>query len=167
EIDRIDVREALEQDRLSFHDRLCGQRATIAEAENRGSIGNHRNEVALGGVVVRSRFIVCDSKNGNRDAGRIGERQVTLGRHWLGGDDFQLAWPTNAVKFQAFLISKAWPVGPGGGLGTHCYSMNATGCAGAGPGDVSGCCQYDSREGDCCAKASRRVSRAHREWWGS
>ena len=31
EIDRIDVGEALEQDRLAFHHRLGGQRAEIAE----------------------------------------------------------------------------------------------------------------------------------------
>ena len=52
EIDGIDVGEALEQHRLAFHHRLGRQRAAIAEAENRGAVGDHRDEIALGGVVV-------------------------------------------------------------------------------------------------------------------
>ena len=52
EVDRVDVGEALEQDRLAFHHRLGAERAEIAEAEHRGAVRDHRDEVALGGVVV-------------------------------------------------------------------------------------------------------------------
>ena len=51
EIDRVDVGEALEQHRLAFHHRLRGERAEIAEAEDRGAVRDHRDHVALGGVV--------------------------------------------------------------------------------------------------------------------
>ena len=47
EIDGIDVGEALEQRRLAFHHGLCRQRAEIAEAEDRGAVGDDGNEVAL------------------------------------------------------------------------------------------------------------------------
>jgi hypothetical protein len=44
DVDRIDVGEALEQHRLAFHHRLgCGG-AEIAEAEDRGSVGDDRRQ---------------------------------------------------------------------------------------------------------------------------
>ena len=46
EVDRIDVGEALEQHRLAFHHRLGGERAEIAEAENRRAVGDDRDHVA-------------------------------------------------------------------------------------------------------------------------
>ena len=55
EVDGVDVGEALEQHRLAFHHRLGGERAEIAEAEDRGAVGDHRDEVALGGVVEGAR----------------------------------------------------------------------------------------------------------------
>ena len=47
DVDRVDVGEALEQHRLAFHHRLRGERAEIAEAEDRGAVGNDRDEIAL------------------------------------------------------------------------------------------------------------------------
>ena len=38
EIDRVDVGEALEQCRLAFHNRLCGQRTKIAKAKDGRSV---------------------------------------------------------------------------------------------------------------------------------
>ena len=52
DVDRIDVGEALEQHRLAFHHRLGGERAEIAEAEDGGAVGDDRDEIALGGIVV-------------------------------------------------------------------------------------------------------------------
>ena len=56
EIDGIDVGEALEQHRLAFHHRLGGERAAVAEAEDRGAVGDDGDEIALGGVVVGAAF---------------------------------------------------------------------------------------------------------------
>ena len=55
EVDAVDVGEALEQHRLAFHHRLGGERAEVAQAQHRGAVGDHRDEVALGGVVVGQR----------------------------------------------------------------------------------------------------------------
>ena len=110
EVDRVDVGEALEQHRLAFHHRLGGQRAAIAEAEDGGAVGDDGDEVALGGVVVGVVLVVGDRQHRHRDAGRIGERQVALGRHRLGGDDFELAGPALAVKQQRFLIGEGRPL---------------------------------------------------------
>ncbi len=38
EVDGVDVREALEEDGLTLHHRLRGQRADIAEPQNRGAV---------------------------------------------------------------------------------------------------------------------------------
>ena len=52
EIDGVDIGEALEEDRLAFHDRLRSQRAEIAQAEDRRAVGNHGNKIAARGVIV-------------------------------------------------------------------------------------------------------------------
>ncbi len=56
----VDVGEALEQRALAFHHRLGGERTEVAESEDRRSIGHHRDEVALVGVVVGARWILVD-----------------------------------------------------------------------------------------------------------
>ena len=96
QIDRVDVGEALEQHRLAFHHRLGRQGAAIAEAENGGAVGDDGDEIALHGVVVGLARVLGDRQHRHRDAGRIGQRQVALGRHRLGGDDFELAGPADA-----------------------------------------------------------------------
>ena len=60
EVDGIDVGEALEQRRLALHHRLGGEPAEISEAEDGGAVGDHRDQIALGGVVIRGRRIARD-----------------------------------------------------------------------------------------------------------
>ena len=98
DVDRIDVGEALEQHRLAFHHRLGGERAEIAQAEDRGAVGNHRDEIALGGQLIGAAGIVGDRLHRHRDAGRISEAEVALGRHRLGGDDLDLPGPAARVE---------------------------------------------------------------------
>tara|TARA_Y100000815_G_scaffold30482_1_gene25485 strand:+ start:2448 stop:2975 length:528 start_codon:yes stop_codon:yes gene_type:complete len=87
EVDRIDVGEAFEQDRLAFHHRLAGERAEIAHAEDRGSVRDHGNEVRPGGVFRGVGWIVGNRLHRRGDAGRIGKAEVALGRHRLRRDD--------------------------------------------------------------------------------
>ena len=90
EIDGVDVGKALEQHRLAFHHRLGRQRAEIAEPQDGGAVGDDGDEIALGRVVVGAARVLGDGEHRHRDARRIGERQVALGRHRLGGDDSSL-----------------------------------------------------------------------------
>ena len=69
QIDGIDVGEALEQHRLAFHHRLGGQRAQIAQAQDRGAVGDHRHQVALGRVVVGRVGILGDAQHGTATPG--------------------------------------------------------------------------------------------------
>ena len=73
EIEGVDVGEAFEQYRLALHHGLRRERAAIAEAEDRRAVGDHGNEIALGGVVEGAARIFCDRKHGHGDAGRISE----------------------------------------------------------------------------------------------
>ena len=100
DVDRIDVGEALEQHRLAFHHRLGGERAEIAEAEDRGAVGDDRDEIALGGQLIGAAGIVGDRLDRDRDAGRISEAEVALRRHRLGGDDLDLARAAARVEFE-------------------------------------------------------------------
>src|SRR5574337_1092595 len=45
DIEDVDAGELLEQHRLAFHHRLGRERADVAEAEHRGAVGDHRDEV--------------------------------------------------------------------------------------------------------------------------
>src|SRR5271169_5201612 len=51
---RIDIGKALEQRGLALHDRLGGERTKVAKAEDRGTVRNHCDEIALRGVVEGS-----------------------------------------------------------------------------------------------------------------
>ena len=73
EIDGIDIGETLEQDRFAFHHRLGRQGAAIAEPENGGAVGDDRDEIALGRVVVRLALVGGDRQHRNGNARRIGQ----------------------------------------------------------------------------------------------
>jgi hypothetical protein len=98
EIDGVDVGEALEQHRLAFHHRLGCERTAIAQTEDRSAVGDHRNEIALGGVIVGLRFIFGDRQHRYGNARRISQRKVSLGRHRLRSHDFEFSRPALAVK---------------------------------------------------------------------
>jgi hypothetical protein len=104
EIDGVHVGEALEENGLALHHRLGGQRAEIAEAENRRAVRDHRHHVGAGGVVEGERRVLGDGQHRNRHARRIGERQVTLCRHRFGGNHLELAGSTLGVELQRLLV---------------------------------------------------------------
>ena len=109
EIDRVDVGEALEQHRLAFHHGLGRERAAIAEPEDGGAVGDDGDEIALDRVVVGLALILGDGEHRHGDAGRIGEREIALRRHRLGGDDLELSRPALAVEQQRFLVGEGRP----------------------------------------------------------
>jgi hypothetical protein len=104
DVDGVDVAEALEEHRLALHHRLGGQSAQVAQAQDRGAVGDHRHQVALGGVVVGEVRVLGDRQDGHGDAGGVGQGQVALGGHRLGGDDADLPGGRIAVEVQRFLV---------------------------------------------------------------
>ena len=125
EVDRIDVGEALKQHRLAFHHRLRRQRPAIAEAKDRGAVGDDGDEIALGGVVIGEVFVGRDREHRNCDTGRIGERKIALGRHRLGGHHFELAGAALAVEQQRFLVREDRPLSAAAGFVRHFSSLSA------------------------------------------
>ena len=83
DVEHVDARELLEQDGLALHDGFRRQRTDVAETEYRGSVRDHRNEVAARRVQRRGPRIGGDVLARNRDARRIGEREVVLIREGL------------------------------------------------------------------------------------
>ena len=125
EVHRIDVGEALEQHRLAFHHRLGRQRAEIAEAEHRRAVGDDRDQVALGGVVVRGVGVLLDREARPGDARRVRQGQIALGRQRLGGNDLDLARTPLAVENKRFLFGNARLIGGhGNGPGSPQFPRN-------------------------------------------
>ena len=109
-VDGIDVGEALEQHRLALHHGLGRERTAVAKPEDGGAVGDDGDEVPLHRVVVGLVRIVGDGEHRDGDAGRIGQRQVALGRHRLGGDDFEFAGAAATVEVECLLIGEGRPV---------------------------------------------------------
>ena len=107
DINGIDIGKAFEQDRLALHDGLGGQRAEIAQPQDRCAVRDDRDEVALGGVVVSGGRVVGDGLHRHGNARRIGEAQVALRRHRFGRDDLDLTGPDRVVIKQRFALGKA------------------------------------------------------------
>ena len=96
---------------------LAGERAEIAEAQDRRAVGDHRHHVAAGGVVVGQRRVGGDGQHRHRDARRIGERQVALRRHRLRRHDLELAGTPLRMELQRLLVGEGR--GDCGGAGAY------------------------------------------------
>ena len=90
--------EMLEQHRLAFHDGLAGQRANIAKPEHRATVGDHADQIALGGVLVGILWVGSDTADRLGHTRRIGERQITLGLR-VGLDTSTLIFPGRGLAW--------------------------------------------------------------------
>ena len=97
DVEHVDAGELLEQHRLAFHDGLRRERPDGTEAEHRGPVGHHRDEVGAGGQRRRLGRVGGDRVAGGGDARGVGEREVVLARERLGGADRELARHREAV----------------------------------------------------------------------
>ena len=101
DIEHVDIGEALEQDGLAFHDGLAGERADVAESEHGGAVGDHADQVALGGVLVGEAGVALDLQARHGHAGRIGQAEVALRAAGLGRRDRQLTGGRCGVVLQS------------------------------------------------------------------
>ncbi|MDQ1232201.1 hypothetical protein QE379_003627 [Sphingomonas sp. SORGH_AS 879] len=85
---------------------LRGESAEIAEAQDRGAVGDDGDQIALGGIVIGGGGVFGDGEHGHRDAGRIGQRQVALRRHRLGRDDLDLAGASLGMEQQGLALGE-------------------------------------------------------------
>ena len=73
---RVHTAEAFEQDRLAFHDRICGSRADIAQAQYAGAVGADTYQIAAGGIFKSHVRFYFDFLTGFRYARGVSNRQV-------------------------------------------------------------------------------------------
>ena len=96
----------------------------IAQPQDGGAVGDHGDEIALGGVVVGARpDPAAMASTGTATPGRVGERQVALGRHRLGRRDLELAGAALAVEQQRLLIGEGRPGATLAGFRSHFISL--------------------------------------------
>ena len=111
-VEHIHIGEAFEEHAFAFHHRLGSQRAPVAETEDGCAIGDDRDEVGLGGVFIGGFRAALDFEDDLGDAGRVGQRQVTLGDHGFGRDDFNLARTALLMVFKSFLSGDGHNIRP-------------------------------------------------------
>ena len=104
DIEYIDVGELLEQYCLAFHHRLGRQRADVAQPQHRGTIGDHPDEVAPGGVLSHRDRVGDDRVGSSGHSRRVGQRQVLLRGQHLGRRDLDLAGRGITMVVQRFLV---------------------------------------------------------------
>jgi hypothetical protein len=74
--ERVDARELLEQHRLALHHGQGRRRPDVAQAEDRGAVGDHGHGVALDRVLEGLDRVFGDRTAHARDAGGVGHREV-------------------------------------------------------------------------------------------
>ena len=89
--DRVDATELLEQDRLALHDRHGGCGPDVAEPEDGGAVGDHRDGVGDPGVVVDQVRLGGDRLAHLGDARGVGQGQVHRAVERDGRGDLHLA----------------------------------------------------------------------------
>ena len=103
DVEHVDVGEALEEQALALHHRFAGQGAQVAEAQDRGAVADHRDEVPAGGVFERLQRVFVDLPHRFGDPRRVGQGEITLGGAGLGQGDFDLAGSASRMVFKGFL----------------------------------------------------------------
>src|SRR5690606_38749464 len=100
DVEYIDTGEALEQYAFTFHHRLGGQRAEVAQAKNGSTVGNHGHKVAFAGVAVSQFGVAANFAYRLGNAWAIGQGQIASGGSWLGQLDAQLSRTGLRVVFE-------------------------------------------------------------------
>ena len=103
----VQVCKDLEQDAFAFHHRLAGLWANVPQPEHRSAVGDHRHQVALGGVLVDVLRVFRDVQAGLCHSRRIRQAEVSLRTVWFGGDDFHFTTPSSTVVIQRLFPADA------------------------------------------------------------
>ena len=82
----------------------------LPRPEHRGAVRDHRDQVAARGVVARGIGVGVDLLAGGGDAGRIGQREVALGRHALGRLDRELPRPRQAMIIEPLQLCEPYSI---------------------------------------------------------
>ncbi len=103
DVEDVDVGKTLEEDSLALHHRFAGHRADVAETEDGGAVGDHRDEVSLVGVLVDQLGVFGDRETGLGNAWGVGQREIALGDARFGGHHLGFAVSFSGVIGESFL----------------------------------------------------------------
>ncbi len=91
----IDPAELLEEQRLALHDRERAEGTEVAEAQDRRTVGDHRDDVGPPGVEVGQARVLGDRRADPTDARGVGDRQGGIVVHLDGRPHLDLAAPVH------------------------------------------------------------------------
>jgi hypothetical protein len=103
DVEAVEAREFLEQDRLAFHHRLGRERSDGAEPEHGRAVGHDRDQVAARGEIERLVRIAHDLVAASRHPGCVRQREIALVGEVLGRQQRDLAGRVLAVIFERSL----------------------------------------------------------------
>ena len=104
DIEHVDASVNFEEQSLAFHHRLARQSADVAEAQNRSTVANHRNEVALARIFVSEIVVFFNFKARGSNARSVSKPQVRLRAMRLGGHNFNLARLAHGMVFKSLFF---------------------------------------------------------------
>ncbi len=104
DVEHIDVGEALEQDGLALHHRLCRESTDAAEPKHRGAVRDYCHQISARGVAGRILGVLYDRVARFRNSGRIGEGEVALVRKRLGRTDRKFSGTAGFMVLESFLL---------------------------------------------------------------
>ena len=100
QVEDVDAREALKEDRFALHYRLARQGADVAKPQHRAAVGDDSHEVSTGGVKRRGGGVFLDLKAGNGHPWSVGQGEIPLGSAGFGGDDLDFSGGRAGVILQ-------------------------------------------------------------------
>ena len=103
-IEYIDTGEFFKQNAFTFHYRLTGQRADIAQSQHRRAVGHHRHKVAAGGIFIGCQRILLDFQTGGGDTRRVGQSQIALGSKRFCRGDLDFSGDREFVEIKGALF---------------------------------------------------------------
>ena len=83
---------------------LLGGGADVAETEHRGAVGDHGDQVALGGVLIGHAMVARNFQTGFGDPRCIGQRKVMLGDTGFGDPGADFTRVLTGVVFKRLLF---------------------------------------------------------------
>ena len=106
DVEDIDAREFLEQNRLAFHHGLGRQRTNGSEPEHRGAVADHADQIAARREAKHVQRILDNRLACGRNPRRIGERQIALVQQLFGGGDRYLSRNRELVVVERLLSAR-------------------------------------------------------------
>jgi len=104
DIKHINIGKHLEEQTLTFHNRLPGQRADISKAQHSSTIGNNGHQISLCGVFISILRVFLNLQTRFGHTRGISQRKVRLGTGGFGGNHLNLSGASLSVVPQSFFF---------------------------------------------------------------